>query len=368
MKIGFITTSRADFGIYLPLLRAVDKEPHMELFIFVGGMHLKEQFGNTYQIIEENGFKITSSVDSLEDGDFPIDIANSMGNTVKGFSSIWEEFAKPLDLIFVLGDRYEMFAAAISILPFNKKIAHLHGGEESQGAIDHKFRNAISTISDFHFASTDRHKNRVSEIVGYSDHVYNVGALGIEAIASTELYNREEFITKYGLDGNDFVLVTFHPETIHDDNQQRIEAFINALKEIPFQILCTLPNADQQGNLIRKALLDFQEEVGLQKILCYENLGLKGYYSAMNYCEIMIGNSSSGIIEAAYVDKYVINVGDRQKGRESGNNVIHVECNTEKILEVYANISKLAPINIANPYGKGNSSEEIISILKREFE
>jgi len=367
MNIGVITTSRADFGIYLPLLKKIKDSQH-ELFLFVGGMHTSADFGNSYQLIEKEGFQISEKLDGLLSGDSSSVIANSMANTLAAFAEIWPKYKNSLDVIFVLGDRFEMFAAASSILPFNIPIAHLHGGETTLGAIDNKFRHAITSLSDFHFVSHQNHAERVIQIINSNTHVYNVGALGVENLLSIEILDAEGFKSKFNFDiSQKFVLTTIHPETASfGKNEYYINEFIAAVKEFDMPVLCTLPNADTEGNVIRKALLSFEREYP-EKIKCFENLGIKGYLSAMKNCTVMIGNTSSGIIEAASFNKQVLNLGNRQEGRLAGENVIHVPFKKEEIIKAFSEAKKNKEVNVVNPYGAGNTAEKIMNIIENIF-
>ena len=363
MNIGFITTSRADFGIYLPLLQKIDESPNHNYFIFAGGMHTSERFGNSWKLIEEQGFQVHEKPITLLDDDSPFGISNSMGITFQKYAGIWESYQSKLDLIFALGDRFEMFAATASVTPFNIPIAHLHGGETTLGAIDNKFRNTITALSDFHFASHEKHAKKTTEICGSEKNVFSVGALGLDTILNTKLFSAEEFQDNFQFDISEpFILTTYHPETIALNNEDKIQALISALKQLPETVLCTLPNADTEGMVIRNALLEYEKQ-HLEKIRCFENLGQKGYLTAMKNCTFMLGNTSSGIIEAASFSKPVVNAGDRQKGRIAGENVIHVKNNTEAIL---AGAEKARTMNgqiFENLYGDGNAAEKIMAIL-----
>jgi len=367
MNIGFITTSRADFGIYLPLLKSIQAEQKMNYLLFVGGMHVMEKYGNSYQSIKKEGFEITEKLAPLSQGDSPKDIAVSIGGTSKSYGTIWKKYKSKLDLVFVLGDRYEMFAATASLIPFNIPIAHIHGGEVTLGATDNKFRNAITSLSDYHFTSNENHALNVKQITLNNENIFNVGALGVEAALKSKLINKEEFEKKYNVNiNNGFILTTFHPETVSLNNYTKITELINSFKEIPLKVLCTLPNADTEGGVIRNELLNYEKE-NPTKISCFENLGQIGYYSAMHYCSIIIGNTSSGIIEAASFNKMVINLGERQKGRLSGKNVIHSPLIKEKIIENFNNFCTKKTISFDNPYGNKDTSKKIIKILQSKI-
>ncbi len=366
--IGFISTSRADFGIMLPLIRAIDAHEAFDYRIFVGGMHTSEKFGWSYQLIENNyGLRITEKLVTLIDDDSQTGISQSMGLTTQEFGKIWRKHKTDLDLVFVLGDRFEMFSAVASLLPFNIKIAHLHGGETTLGAIDNKFRHAITAMSDYHFTSNEVHAKRAESITGNTDQIYDVGAMGIDSAMQVELVDAPFFLERFKIDiEQPFILTTYHPETVDLNNDIFINELIEALKIIQIRVLCTLPNADTQGSLIRKAFLDL-EKSHPNLIVCHENLGQRGYFTAMKHCTMMIGNTSSGIIEAGAFAKPVINVGNRQKGRFAGENVIHVSNNTQEIVAAFHQNKALDLSNFKNPYGNGGTAQQIMKILEKEL-
>ena len=367
MNIGFITTSRADFGIYLPLLKKIKESPNHSYFIFAGGMHTSERFGCSYKLIEEQGFTVHKKAETLLDDDSKFGVSASMGITTQKYADIWKKYAAQLDIVFAMGDRFEMFAAAASLVPFNVPLAHLHGGETTLGAIDNKFRHALTCLADCHFTSYEAHRNKVVEIIETEKNVFNVGALGVDSIVNQELFLPDDFFKKFQFDiSKPFVLTTYHPETVALENETKIKLLIAALKQIPEKVLCTLPNADTEGMIIRKEFLNYEKEHP-EKIKCFENLGQKGYLTAMKHCAFMLGNTSSGIIEAASFNKPVVNIGDRQKGRVCGKNVIHVGNNTQQIVDAVIKAKKMTGQKFVNPYGAGNTAEKILRILEENI-
>lgn len=365
INIGVVTTSRADWGIYLPLLKKIKSDPAFNLLIFAGGMHTDSRFGLSYRLIEKDGFGIQEKIVSLEQGYTSMDISKSIAGTIEKFTPIWERYNQKLDCLLALGDRYEMFSACTATIPFNIKIAHLHGGEITLGAIDNKFRNAITCMSVLHFTSNSIHADRVKKITGDSRGVYNVGSLGVEGALDEPLFSVSDFLGKFKFDiGKPFILTTIHPETVqYKNNKKYIVKFIASLKKIDLPVLCTLPNADTGGNIVREALLNYEKKYP-GKIKCFENLGQRGYYTAMKHCSFMMGNTSSGIIEAGAYNKMVINLGDRQKGRITGENVLTVPFKTLEILKAVDKIKKNCTSTFRNPYGRGGASLKIIKILK----
>jgi len=365
MNIAILTSSRADYGIYLPLLKKLREDASFQLMLFVFGTHVSSFHGLTKNQIIEDGFEVSREVESLVLGDSPEAIASAIGLTVLKFSSVWAQEQNQIDLIICLGDRYEMFAAVMSAVPFNIPIAHIHGGETTTGAIDNIFRHSLTNAATYHFASNQVHAERVAQITGSTNNIFNVGSLSLDNLKDLYFFSIREFQEKFGVDLSfPTVLVTFHPETVAIyKNQLYVKELIAALDTLDEQILITMPNADTQGNVVRALLLEFASKKN--NVLTVETLGTRGYFTAMQYCKYMLGNSSSGIIEAASFKKYVINLGDRQKGREAGPNVLHCALQKESILASIEEVKGLPEFKGSNIYGKGNASEEIVKTLQR---
>lgn len=365
IRIAVLTSSRADYGIYFPLLKKMNADSFFDVRLIAFGTHLSKKFGNTIEQVKSDGFKIEAQLNTIFEGDSPEDIADSMAKTLSEFSALWKKSAKNFDWVLCLGDRYEMFAAVASTIPFNLKVAHLHGGETTLGAIDNKFRHSITAMSSLHFVSHKMYAERVKEITGSSENIHTVGALGLDNLKEIPLFSVDEFKKKYGVDlSKPTVLVTFHPETVSwENNVQHTEELLAALGKLKEQIVITMPNADTMGNHIRTQLKKFIK-ANPTRAFGFDSLGTQGYFSCMKHCSFLLGNTSSGIIEAASFAKYVINTGDRQKGRLTGKNVIHVPVENEKILAAVQKISSLAPLDSSNIYGDGNAAEKIISIFK----
>ncbi len=367
-KIGFITTSRADFGIFLPLIRLIEQHPDFDYLIFAGGMHTSPHFGMSYKILENHyKLQVAEKLVSLTNDDTPTGIAQSMALTSLQYASIWKKYKTELAAIAVLGDRFEMFGAAASVLPFNIPLIHFHGGETTIGAVDNKFRHALTAISDYHFTSHEKHFEVATQISQSTKNVYNVGAMGIDAAKNVNLMSREEFQEQFDFDiSQPYFLTTYHPETVDLRNDIFIKEFLKAIEILQIPVLCTLPNADTQGSVIRKAFLDFEKKHP-KLMKCHENLGQRGYLTAMSQCLMMLGNTSSGIIEAGAFHKLVLNVGTRQEGRHAGKNVINVENNAKSIVEGYQKATQITLNNFENPYGNGNSAERVMAIFEQLF-
>lgn len=364
MKVGVLTSSRADYGIYLPLLKELQKDPFFELEIIAFGTHLSKNHGFTLKNILDEDFDIIYQIKSLSNDDSQKGIVMSYSNTIKEFSKFW--YKNKFDLVFCLGDRFEMSAAVQSLIPFGIKLAHIHGGETTLGAIDNIYRHQISLASNFHFVSSKNHMIRVKQIIGDKKNIYNVGSLSLNNIEKFKPVEKNLFFKKFKLMMKPFLLVTFHPETISVKNNYRYaEIMRDTIKELlrEFQIVITMPNADTLGSIFRKELNKLNKK-GTRNLLLVESFGKENYFSAMEYCSLIIGNSSSGIIEAASFKKYVINVGNRQKGRDKGKNVYNVNFNSKKIIDLTYKLLNFKPFEGENIYYKKNCAKRIIRKIK----
>jgi GDP/UDP-N,N'-diacetylbacillosamine 2-epimerase (hydrolysing) len=364
MKIAVLTSSRADYGVYLPLLRKLQDDRFFDLRLIVFGTHLSKFHGYTVSQIEQDGFQIDYRVETLLSSDTKEAISTSMALTSLKFAAIWAQQEEVYDFVLCLGDRFEMFAAVSVAAPFSVKLAHLHGGETTLGAIDNKFRHSISLFSSLHFTSTQAAAKRVGQITGETENVFCVGALSLDNIASVPTFSLDDFKTKFGIDLQiPSVLFTFHPETVNpQQNEQHIKEITAVLENLDYQVIVTLPNADTEGNTIRQRLLACAEVNKHIKVV--ENFGTKGYFTCLKHCAFLLGNTSSGILEAASFGKYVIDLGSRQAGREHGPNVLKCEINEEKILEKINMIKKLPALDNSNIYWQGGAADEIIKVLK----
>jgi GDP/UDP-N,N'-diacetylbacillosamine 2-epimerase (hydrolysing) len=365
MRIVLLTSSRADYGIYRPLLKRMKRDAFFELEIVAFGTHLSERYGRTIESILNDGFEVKHRLETLSGGDEPLDIAENVGLTTSLFAKLWNQLKGSTDLIVCLGDRYEMFAAVSASIPFRIPVAHLHGGETSFGAIDEIYRHCLSLMADIHFVATAESANRVAELRGKGGQIFNVGAMGLDNILEEELYSIEAFQEKFNVDLSvPSILVTFHPETMaYEENQEHIQQLIAALKQTSYQLVITMPNADTKNGIVRSALQQFALEK--KRVYLFESMGTQGYLSAMKYCSFLMGNSSSGILEAASFGKFVINLGDRQKGRAAGPNVIHCPLLKEEIMSKIEIVEKLPFPGTSNIYGEGNTASKIIAILKK---
>jgi GDP/UDP-N,N'-diacetylbacillosamine 2-epimerase (hydrolysing) len=364
--IAVLTSSRADYGIYLPLLKMLKKDPFFELIIIAFGTHLSAFHGYTLTQILNDGFEVPHLIESVMAGDSKDAISTSMALTSIKFSVFWNQHQHDFDLVFCLGDRYEMFAAVVAGIPFGIKYAHLHGGEKTLGHIDHIFRQSITLTSKYHFVSCEVHAIRVSELIESESNIFNVGALGLDNLNTLEILSKEEFLYRFRVDLNKpTILVTVHPETASpEENATNAEELAKTLLELKkYQILISLPNADADGFVIRHRFLQLPEESN-NRITCHENLGSPGYFTAMTHCAFLLGNTSSGIIEAASFHKWVINLGNRQNGRIQSDNTINIPFNMQSIHQMIHKIELSPAYTGINIYYKENTAKSICTILK----
>ncbi len=364
--IGVVTTARSDYGIYRPVLRAIEAEETLRLQLFVGGMHLAPQYGMTVRTIEADGFEIVARVEMLMD-DSPEGIAKSMSRGVGGFA---EAYAKNRpDLLVVLGDRFEMLAAAVTALPFNIPLAHIHGGESTEGLIDEAIRHSLTKMSHLHFVSTETYARRVIQMGEEPARVVVSGAPSLDNLREVQLLGVEEINERFGLAlAPPFVLVTHHPVTLEPEKTAaQIDDLVAALDAMPeFGVLFTYPNADTESRKIIERIETFCAKNPRAKIAV--NLGTQGYFSVMSHAAAMVGNSSSGIIEAASFQLPVVNIGKRQRGRVTGKNVLHVGASYDEILagirQATSSECRNALADLKNPYGDGHASGRIVQKLR----
>ena len=367
-RIGIMTGTRAEYGLLKSLMQEINKDNDLELYLIVSGMHLSPEFGMTYKEIEEDGFQINAKVEMLLSSDSPAGISKSIGLGVIGFA---DEFQRAdLDMLILLGDRYEALSAAICALVMRVPIAHLHGGELTEGAIDEGIRHSITKMSYLHFTSTEQYRNRVIQLGENPERVFYVGALGVENIKKINLMTKEELERSihFEIDENT-VVVTYHPVTLENNTVE--EQFLNLLKVLDrnpkIRMIFTKANADTNGRIVNE-LIDKYAAQNSERACAFMSLGQKRYLSALKYCRIVIGNSSSGIIEAPSFGKPIINIGDRQKGRICAGSVINCGYTQQEIQQAMETALtkefENKASNCRNPYEKENTAANIISVIK----
>lgn len=368
-KVTVLTSSRADYSIYRPLLYILKECPEIRLQLIAFGTHTSTEYGHTVNAIRSDGFDIWQELPFVLDSTSPRTIAESMAATIKQFSAIWETLAT--DLIICLGDRYEMFAAVAASVPFALPVAHIHGGETTLGAMDNIFRHSLTHMANLHFASCHAYCQRIVDLKGNRDNVYNTGALSIDNMQQVPLLTTAQFLDKFGVDlAQKTLLTTFHPETVsYKRNEIYAQELCAALEELAaeFQVLITMPNADTMGNIIRIQLQRLEER-SKKRIFIFENLGTVGYLSAMKHCAMLVGNTSSGFVEASYFPKWVVNLGKRQEGRLLTENIRSITVEKEQICRTVRELDALPIPDVQHPYGNGmaaqNMRQHILEFLK----
>ena len=369
--ICIVTGSRAEYGLLYWLMKEIQADPELELQIIVTGMHLSPEFGLTYQQIEQDGFHINKKIEMLLSSDTPVGIAKSTGLGLIGFADAYAELQP--DIVVLLGDRFEIFAAATAALIARIPIAHLHGGEATEGAIDEPIRHAITKMSHLHFTATDEYRKRVIQLGETPQRVFNVGGLGIDNIKKLKLLSREEFEQSMGFVlGQRNILVTFHPATLEKATAaEQFHHLLDALDEFQdMKIIFTKPNADTEGRILIE-MIDKYVMLHQEKAVAFTSLGQLRYLSALQFMDGVVGNSSSGISEAPTFKIGTINIGDRQRGRIKAASVIDCEPTKASILEalrkLFTEEFRAMLKDVKNPYGEGNSAEKIARILKEKI-
>ena len=366
--IAVVTVGRSDFGIYLPVLRRIAADKSLKLRLIVAGMHLSPAFGETVKAIEAAGFEAADRVDMLLASDSPEAIAKSMGLGTIGFAQAYSR-NKP-DLLLVLGDRFEMHAAVVAAVPFKIPVAHIHGGELTFGAMDDSFRHSITKMSHLHFVSTDVYARRIEKMGEEPWRVTVSGAPGLDNLRNLRRLDRASFARRFGIRlPKNFLLVTYHPVTLeNEDPARRFRTLLSALESAGQAALFTMANADTGGHAINQMIRDHVATHRSAQFV--NNLGTQGYFSAMALATAMVGNSSSGIIEAASFKLPVVNIGNRQAGRVRGANVIDTGSSAPEILrgirQACSPAFRRSLSNLVNPYGDGRAAERIVNRLKTQ--
>lgn len=365
-KICVITGSRAEYGLLKGLMKSIHQDPEIVLQLICTNMHLSPEFGLTYKEIEADGFNIDKKVEMLLSSDTASGTAKSMGLAAIGFADAFADL-KP-DMLLLLGDRYEILTAASVGLIFNIPIAHIHGGEITEGAYDNSIRHAVTKMSNLHFTATEEYCKRVLQLGEEPHTVFNVGALGVENITKIKLMNREEFENSIGFKlRSQNLMITFHPVTLdHESSLDQVDNLLRALNEFPeVGLILTYPNSDSDGREIIKRLQEFVKN-NAERSVVFESLGQLRYFSALQFVNAVVGNSSSGVIEVPSFNIPTLNIGSRQSGRIAAESVIN--CSTDT-LEIKTKLDLIlknsgAKHAVVNPYQKSGTSENIIKELK----
>lgn len=365
-KIAVVTGTRAEYGILQPVLRAIEARQGLRLLLVVTGMHLSHEFGYTVGEIEKDGFKISARVDMVPERDTLEAMAESVGIGIIGMAKTWEQL-KP-DIILVLGDRIEPLAAAISGAYMNIPVAHIHGGDSSKGGLDEYARHAITKFAHIHFPATQKSAKRIIRMGEDEWRVHVVGSPALDVILNEPLIPREKIIKKFNIDhSKPLILLVQHPVTTEADKAaEQMTETLEAVAELGYPIILLYPNADAGGRRIIEVIKDYEKRYTLIK--AFKSLPRQEYLSLMRIASVLVGNSSSGMIDSPSFSLPVVNIGSRQEGRERGNNVIDVGYNREEIkMAIRKALTDNEFMKIVkksrNPYGDGKASARIAEIL-----
>lgn len=369
-KICVVTGTRADYGIMSRLMKRLSESEHIELQVVATNMHLAPEYGNTIREIERDGFEVNRRVDMLLTGDSPTATVKSMGLGTIGFADAFGEL-RP-DYVLLLGDRYEMLSVASAALIFRIPVIHLYGGEVTEGAYDDAIRNAITQLSTYHFTSTAEYRENIIRAGIPGERVWHVGSLGVDNIRSglpMSMFELNASIDEPLELSPGFILATFHPVTAGDGGGENIDEFFAALDMFPeSQILFTMPNSDTGGRLVAEKTRAYVSRHP-DRMLCVESLGRARYYSALEHCGAVIGNSSSGLIEAPSFGIPTLNIGNRQGGRARGNTVVDVKCKRDSIVEGLSKVlnsefREYCKREGENPYAAPNTLDKMIEVIE----
>ena len=364
--VAAVTVARSDYSIYLPILRRIVADARLRLHLIAAGSHFSDELGKTVEAIENDGFKIGDRVEMLLASDSAEGIAKSMGLGTIGYAQVYAR-VRP-DILLVLGDRFEMHAAVVAALPFKIPAAHIHGGELTFGAIDDSLRHSITKMSHLHFVSTKAYARRIEQLGEEPWRITVSGAPSLDNVRYMKMLTRAEFARSFGIKlAKDFLLVTYHPTTLEcEDTENQFRTLLAALDATRRPILLTLSNADTGGRRINQLIQEFAGRRSAVQVAA--NLGSQGYFTAMSLATAMVGNSSSGIIEAASFRLPVVNIGNRQAGRIYGANVIHAGYTKAEILHGIQQASSRefrdSLSGLVNLYGDGHAADRIVVRLR----
>lgn len=369
-KICVVTTSRADFGLLSGLIKAIHNDPALKLQVIASGMHLSRKFGSTWRDIRAEGIKIDRKIQLQLSGVSSLDNLNSIGLGMKRFGKALTELTP--DIVVLLGDRFELFAPAISALVLGIPIAHIHGGELTEGAIDDSVRHSITKMASLHFPATEVYRKRIIQMGEAPSRVFNFGAPGLDQIVAAPLLTRQQVEKELGISLHKPVaLVTYHPVTRDQGNaEEQVKSLIAALNTSGLSAVFTMANADAQGDIINRRL-QAACAANPTRFKWIPHLGHRRYLSSLKHLAVMVGNSSSGLTEAPSFRMPVVNIGDRQQGRVRAQNIIDVPCTKSAILggirratspEFHSSLRRMK-----NPYdrfGDGRVNERIKNVLR----
>jgi len=366
-KICVVTGTRAEYGLLYWLMKEIDADTALDLQIIATGMHLFEEFGNTYQQIEKDGFSIDKKVDISLLSDSKLAISKSMGIGITECSKAFADL-RP-DLLVVLGDRFEIFSAVSAAMIAKIPVAHLHGGEATEGAFDEYIRHSITKMSHLHFAATDEYRNRIIQLGECPSRVFNVGGLGIDNINKLQLLSKSDFVNIINFElGQKNILVTFHPVTLENSTSgTQFQALLDSISELKnTKIIFTKANSDTDGRIINSMIDNYVAKHN--NTIAFASMGQLNYLSALQFMNAIVGNSSSGLLEAPSFKIATIDIGERQKGRIKADSVISCSPTQESISSAfyksYSEDFQNIVDNTKNPYGSGGASKIVVDIIK----
>lgn len=366
-KICVVTGTRAEYGLLYWLLKEIEADDELQLQLIVTGAHLSPEFGLTYKTIEDE-FRIDKKIEMLLSSDTAIGISKSMGLALISFGEAFVELEP--DLLVLLGDRYEIFAAASAAMISRIPMAHIHGGELTEGAFDDAIRHSITKMAHLHFTATDEYRRRVVQLGENPDTVFNVGGMGIENIKRLKLLSKEEFEESIGFTlGQKNILVTFHPVTLENRvAKEQLKELLEAIDDLPqTRIIFTKANSDTDGRIINQ-MIDEYVFKNTHKSISFISMGQLRYLSALQFVDCVVGNSSSGLLEAPSFKIGTINIGDRQKGRIKAESVLDCEPTKASIAaafeKLYSGEFQSSLKSVKNPYGDGCASRQIVLQIK----
>lgn len=365
-KICIVTGTRAEYGLLRSVIQGVSEHETLQLQLLVTGSHLSPEFGLTYREIEADGWSIDAKVEMLLSADTPSSVSKAMGLGMIGFADAFERLQP--DMVLVLGDRFEILAAASAAMVAGVPLAHLHGGETTEGAFDEAIRHAVTKMSHLHFVAAEDYRRRVVQLGEQPQRVFLVGGLGIDAIERISLLDRAQLEASLEFTfGKRNLLITFHPVTLESaSSPQQMQELLNALDDLnDCHLIFTMPNADTGSRILSSMVDEFVRTHSNAR--CYSSLGQLRYLSCMKYVDGVVGNSSSGIAEAPSMGIGTINIGDRQRGRLKAGSVIDCEPDTGSISaalqHLYSTEFQSGLATMTNPYGNGGASQKIVQVL-----
>jgi GDP/UDP-N,N'-diacetylbacillosamine 2-epimerase (hydrolysing) len=367
INIAFFTTTRAEFGLFIPLLRAIENSTLLKYDLFVGGTHFKKSHGETIKEIKEKGFKITDIFDYLGNGDSAFNLTKSVGRATQQLANIFNNYK--IDFVCVLGDRYELLSIVQTAIIFRKPIIHIHGGEATHGAIDEQIRHMITKAAHIHFVACNDYYQNVCNMGEQEWRIFNTGALAVDNIQSLTNIDKNSLFKEFGLiENRKTALMTYHPVTLEMQlsPKQQLENLFDVMGDFDLQMLITAPNIDTESEDIRKAI---NNRIDNKKYFFTESLGADKYLSMLHYVDFVIGNSSSGLLEVPYFKIPTINIGSRQDGRLRHESIIDADYEKESIkiaIEKALNPDYRSSLkNMIYCFGNGNSAQKMVTAIEK---